>query len=48
MLFKIENRPAEAVAPLQRFLVLAPQDHPLRKQVLGVLADAKRAAQSKP
>ena len=48
MLYRVENRPADAVAPLQRFLLLAPPDHPLRKQVVGVLGEAKRAAQSKP
>ena len=39
---------ASLPAPLQKFVMLAPQDHPLREQVLGVLADAQRASQSKP
>jgi tetratricopeptide (TPR) repeat protein len=48
MLFAVENKPAEAIPPLQQFLRLAPQDHPLRAQVLDVLARAESAAQLKP
>jgi cytochrome c-type biogenesis protein CcmH len=40
LLYRIEHRPAQAVPMLQQFLVLAPQDHPMRAQVLSVLADA--------
>ncbi len=48
MLYKFEHRPAEAVEPLQRFLVLAPPDHPLRQRVLDVLDEAQKAARPKP
>lgn len=48
MLYQFEHRPADAVAPLQKFLQLAPPDHPLRQRVLGVLAGAENAARPKP
>jgi tetratricopeptide (TPR) repeat protein len=48
MLYEFEHRPAEAVAPLQWFLALAPPDHPLRPRVLAVLDDAQTAARPKP
>ncbi len=48
MLYSIEHKPAEAVAPLQRFLLLAPTDHPLLQQVRDVLAEADTAARKKP
>jgi tetratricopeptide (TPR) repeat protein len=47
-LFKLADKPRKAVPALQRFLVLAPDDHPLRKAVLGVLADAQSAASTQP
>jgi tetratricopeptide (TPR) repeat protein len=47
-LFQIENKPKEAVPVLQQFLTLAPQDHPMRAQVLQVLSQAENAAKSQP
>jgi tetratricopeptide (TPR) repeat protein len=44
MLYKVEQRPADAVVPLQKFVLLAPPDHPMRAQVLNVLAEAATAA----
>jgi tetratricopeptide (TPR) repeat protein len=46
LLYKVQDRPADAIAPLQRFLVLAPQSHPLRSQVQQLLAQAQRDANS--
>ncbi len=48
MLSQIENKPKDAIPVLQQFLTLAPQDHPMRAQVLKVLADAENAAKSQP
>ncbi len=48
MLFAFEHRPADAVAPLQRFLLLAPTNHPLRQRVLDVLDDADKASRQTP
>jgi tetratricopeptide (TPR) repeat protein len=47
-LLNLADKPNQAVPALQRFLQLAPSDHPLREQVLGVLAEAQRAADAKP
>jgi tetratricopeptide (TPR) repeat protein len=47
-LLNLADEPGEAVPALQRFVQLAPSDHPLREQVLGVLAEAQRAADAKP
>lgn len=47
-LFQIENKPKDAIPVFQQFLTLAPQDHPMRAQVLKVLADAENAAKSQP
>jgi tetratricopeptide (TPR) repeat protein len=46
LLYKVQDRPADAIAPLQRFLVLAPQSHPLRSQVQQLLAQAQHDATS--
>jgi tetratricopeptide (TPR) repeat protein len=48
LLFAIENKPAEAIAPLQQFLVRTPHDHPMRSRVLELLAQAERARPSQP
>lgn len=48
MLYQIQNKPKDAVPVFQQFLTLAPQDHPMRAQVLKVLADAQNAAKSQP
>lgn len=44
ILMNLQNDPADAVPAFQEFLVLAPQDHPLRQQVLDALAQATEAA----
>ncbi len=44
ILFRYENRPADAIAAFQRFLVLAPSDHPERQLVLDALAQAEQAS----
>jgi cytochrome c-type biogenesis protein CcmH/NrfG len=46
ILFNLKHDPKDAVPAFQEFLVLAPQDHPMRQQVLGVLAEAIKATQS--
>lgn len=38
-----ENKPCDAVPAFQRFLVLAPTDHPMRSQVADALAGAIKA-----
>jgi tetratricopeptide (TPR) repeat protein len=43
VLFELENKPARAVPAFQRFLLLAPADHPMREQVLAELARAEQA-----
>lgn len=40
VLARYENKPCDAVAPFQQFLTRAPQDHPMREQVLSALAQA--------
>ena len=40
VLARYENKPCDAVAPLQQFLTRAPQTHPMREQVLSELARA--------
>jgi tetratricopeptide (TPR) repeat protein len=40
LLTQIQNKQCEGAAAFQQFLVVAPQDHPLRPQVLSALADA--------
>ena len=40
---RFRGEPAAAVAPLQRFLVLVPGDHPMRDLVLSALAAATAA-----
>ena len=47
VLMRILDRPADAVAPLQRYLVLASPDDPMRPQVLELLAEAHAAATSR-
>jgi tetratricopeptide (TPR) repeat protein len=47
MLFRLEDKPADAVTVLQRFLLLAPQDHPMRALVTQTLAQAEAAANAK-
>ena len=47
-LYQIENKPKDAIPVFQQFLTLAPQDHPMRAQVLKVLSDAENAAKSQP
>jgi tetratricopeptide (TPR) repeat protein len=43
ILYRIEQRAAAAIPMLQKFLVLAPEDHPMRAQVLQVLSQAVAA-----
>jgi tetratricopeptide (TPR) repeat protein len=43
MLYSIDQDAKDAIKPLQTFLALAPQDHPMRPQVLQVLAQAEKA-----
>jgi len=45
-LARFEGDPQAALAPLQQFLTRAPADHPMRDQVLQVLAEAQQAADS--
>lgn len=40
MLARYENKPCDAVASFQQFLAKAPQDHPMRQQVLSALSQA--------
>jgi tetratricopeptide (TPR) repeat protein len=47
VLVRILDRPADAVAPLQRYLVLAAPEDPMRPQVLDLLAEAQAAATSR-
>jgi hypothetical protein len=42
VLTQLENKQCEGAAAFQQFLVTAPEDHPMRQQVLGALADAVR------
>jgi cytochrome c-type biogenesis protein CcmH len=46
ILFNLKHDPKGAVPAFQQFLVLAPEDHPMRQQVLDVLGQAVKAAQS--
>jgi tetratricopeptide (TPR) repeat protein len=46
LLYKVQNRPADAVAPFQRYLQLAPQGDPQRVAVQQLLAQAQRDANS--
>jgi tetratricopeptide (TPR) repeat protein len=48
LLYKVQNRPADAIAPLQRYLQLAPQGDPQRVQVQQLLAQAQHDADSVP
>ena len=43
VLYRIEQKAAAAIPMLQKFLVLAPEDHPMRAQVLQVLSQAVAA-----
>jgi cytochrome c-type biogenesis protein CcmH/NrfG len=43
VLARYENKPCDAVAPFQQFLTKAPQDHPMREQVLSALSQAVAA-----
>ena len=43
VLARYENKPCDAVAPFQQFLTKAPQDHPMRQQVLTALSNAVTA-----
>ncbi len=43
LLSQIDNKPCAAVPQFQKFLVLAPSDHPMRSQVLNALAAAVTA-----
>lgn len=43
VLTQLENKQCEGASAFQQFLVNAPEDHPMRQQVLGALADAVRA-----
>ncbi len=43
LLSQIEGKPCEGVAPMQKFLVLAPEAHPMRSMVLDALAQAVKA-----
>jgi tetratricopeptide (TPR) repeat protein len=43
ILYRDEQKPAAAIPMLQKFLVLAPEDHPMRAQVLQVLSQAVAA-----
>jgi hypothetical protein len=42
VLTQLENKQCEGATAFQQFLVTAPEDHPMRQQVLGALADAMR------
>jgi hypothetical protein len=43
LLTQLENKQCQGATAFQQFLVMAPEDHPMRQQVLGALADAVRA-----
>lgn len=43
VLARYENKPCDAVVPFQQFLTKAPQNHPMRQQVLAALSDAVAA-----
>src|SRR5262249_27768678 len=43
LLSQLENKQCEGAAAFQQFLVTAPEDHPLRQQVLDALAQAQSA-----
>ena len=43
LLTQLENKQCQGATAFQQFLVNAPEDHPMRQQVLGALADAVRA-----
>jgi hypothetical protein len=43
LLTRLENKQCQGATAFQQFLVTAPEDHPMRQQVLGALADAMRA-----
>ena len=43
LLSQLLNKPCDAVPAFQRFLVLAPQDNPMRNQVLDALSQAVQA-----
>jgi hypothetical protein len=43
VLTQLENKQCEGATAFQQFLVIAPEDHPMRQQVLTALADAVRA-----
>jgi hypothetical protein len=43
VLTQLENKQCEGATAFQQFLVTAPEDHPMRQQVLSALADAVRA-----
>jgi hypothetical protein len=43
LLSQLENRPCEGATAFQQFLVTAPENHPMRAQVLSALQDAVRA-----
>lgn len=45
VLARYENKPCDAVAPFQQFLTKAPQNHPMRQQVLSALSDAVSAGE---
>jgi tetratricopeptide (TPR) repeat protein len=44
VLLNLKNDPAGAVPAFQQFLVLAPSNHPMRQEVLDVLARAEKSA----
>lgn len=44
ILYNLKHDPRNAVPAFQQFLLLAPQDHPMRQQVLDVLDQAVKAA----
>ena len=43
LLAQIENKQCDGAVAFQQFLVIAPDDHPLRQQVLSALAEAVKA-----
>jgi tetratricopeptide (TPR) repeat protein len=48
LLLRFDGQPTQAVPELQKFLALAPQDHPMRNQVLQVLAQAQGSTTTTP
>ena len=48
IVFKFENDPRHAIPSFQQFLLLTGETNPLRAQVLDLLAQAEKAAKSKP